>query len=348
MEAIMDSYFDNVFSKLERNGLMARYKRRKWVDYIRTVIEGCVLGEDCDKETGARCAVTAALRCHDTTRDSNGTVCLMGKFHNILYIAAKLCYDYNIQDNDIIVNLLNDMYQCERTFERLFVGAIFGTRVTYMISGWKSDFDSSEENIAALEYFLNHATKAKLEYDHSSDGNKTRFLDIPMESYGRAQPVRVAAQFSNNVLLLLLLRFGANVKINYDLDETTVEPPLKHLNALCKSNAPLDQLTGPVACLKILLRAIPTMATFPCTTFDGNVYVLIDTIFGLDKVYYHPKLIEEGIIPPSRTGFTPPELKHLCRCSIRAVLRDNWQLPHGIRALDIPVTLQDYLDLLED
>lgn len=348
MEAILDCYFDNIFSKLERSSLMARYKRRQLVDYLSTVIEGCVRGEDCDKDTGARRAVLAAVRYHDASKDSNGSVCLMGKYHNIIYVAAKLCFDWKIEDNEIVGELLNNIYSCERTFERLFIGAIFGTRVTHMISGWKSDFENAEENIVAIEYFLKHATKAKLEYDHVHDGKNTRFIDIPLESYGRAQPIRLAAQFSNTVLLLLLLRYGASIKINYERDEVTIETPLKHLNALCKANCPLNQASGSIACLKILLRAVPTMATFPCNTYDGDVYVLVETVFGLDRVYYHPRLIEEGIIPPSRTGFTPPELKHLCRCVIRDVLRENWQLPHGIRTLDIPVILQDYLDLLED
>ncbi|KAJ9589841.1 hypothetical protein L9F63_027901 [Diploptera punctata] len=348
MDAILDCYFDNIFCKLERSSLMARYKRRELVSYLSTVIEGCARGEDCDVSGGARCAVMAALRYHDASKASNGSVCLMGKYHNIIYVAAKLCFDWKIQDNQIVVQLLNNIYHCERTFERLFIGAIFGTRVTYMISGWKSDFENAEENTDAIKYFLEHATEAKLEYDDMHDGSKTRFIDIPLESYGRAQPIRLAAQFSNKNLLLLLLRYGANVKINYERDEVTIETPLKQLNALCNANCSLDLSTSIIECLKILLRAIPTMATFPCSTYDGRVYVLVDTVFGLDRMYYHSKLIEEGIIPPSRTGFTPPELKHLCRCSIRDILRQNWQLPHGIQKLDIPFSLKEYLDLLED
>ena len=348
MDVIMDCYFDSVFSELERSSLMVRYRRRQLVDYLNTVIEGCARGEDCDRETAARRAVMAAVRYHDSSKSSNGDVCLMGKYHNIIYIAAKLCFDWRIQHNEVVVRILDNIYKCEGTFERIIIGAIFGTRVTHMISGWKSDFEDAEENTEAIEYFLKHATKARLEYDPFKDGNKTRFIDIPLESYGRAQPIRLAAQFSNHTLLLLLLRHGANFKIKYERDEMTLETPLKHLNALCKANYPLSQDSSSVACLRTILRAIPCMASFPCSSFYGSVSVLVDTLFGLERVYCHPRLIKEGIIPPSRAGFKPPELKHLCRCAIRDVLQENWQLPHGIRELPVPTSLQDYLDLLQD
>ena len=34
----------------------------------------------------------------------------------------------------------DEIYDCEKTFERLFLGAIFGTNAPYFIAGWRSDF----------------------------------------------------------------------------------------------------------------------------------------------------------------------------------------------------------------
>ncbi|XP_069690229.1 uncharacterized protein stops [Periplaneta americana] len=347
MEVLLDCYFDNVFCQLDRTSLMVPYRRRQLVDYLNTMIQGCVQGEDCDHDTGVRRAVLAAIRHHATTVSTNGTVCLMGKFHNILYIATKLCYDWKLEDTQIVSRLLNDIYRCEKTFERLMIGAIFGTRVTHFISGWKSDFESPEESLAALEYFLQHATKARLEYTNEVDGKKVRFADVPMESYGRTQAVRAAAQFSKDEVLLLLLRYGADLMADYENREVAVEQSLQQLNAFCTANLPLTQTPGPLACIKILLRTVPTMTTLASTSFNC---VSIDTekVFGTNKLYFHPLLFTTGVIPTSRSGITPPELKHLCRCAIRDILRKNWQLPLGIRSLEIPTSLQDYLDLLED
>lgn len=36
--------------------------------------------------------------------------------------------------------LPEEIFSCEATFERLFLGAIFGTSAPYFIAGWKSDF----------------------------------------------------------------------------------------------------------------------------------------------------------------------------------------------------------------
>ena len=124
------------------------------------------------------------------TRDNNGKVCLLGKYHNVLYVAVKLCFDWKLDDSETIVQLLNDIYLCEKTFERLFVGAIFGTRVTHLISGWKSDFQNREENLKAVLYFLEHATKLKLTF--LIKGKNIKFIDVPMESYGKATPLKVA------------------------------------------------------------------------------------------------------------------------------------------------------------
>lgn len=108
--------------------------------------------------------VRAALRYHNISMAENGLVCKLGKFHNVLYVAAKLCYDWKLDNSELVGNILSDMFYCEKTFERIFVGAIFGTRVTHFLSGWKSDFDDQDENLQALVYFLDHAVRCRLAF----------------------------------------------------------------------------------------------------------------------------------------------------------------------------------------
>lgn len=50
MEIILDCFFDKVFSQLDRDSLLARYKRRSLVDYFNTVIEGCIRGNENNKK----------------------------------------------------------------------------------------------------------------------------------------------------------------------------------------------------------------------------------------------------------------------------------------------------------
>jgi len=33
-------------------------------------------------------------------------VCLMGKYHNILYIALRTCWDWGVRDSEVVVQLL--------------------------------------------------------------------------------------------------------------------------------------------------------------------------------------------------------------------------------------------------
>ena len=347
MDVVLESYFDKAFCEVNPSYLVARYKRRHLVDYLNSLIKGCVASENCDEITAVRHAVLAAVRYHQNKVPSNGIVCHMDKCHSILYVAAKICCDWQFNDNATVVRLLNVMYHCEHTFERLFVGAIFGIRVTGLISGWKSDFDNCTENLAAIEYFLKHATKAKLEYN--SGGGVTRFIDIPMKSYAQSPPLLLAASLAKEEVLLLLLRYGARVISDRETDELPVAEQLSRFQEFCVFNLPLHQTEIPFTCLKILLRAIPAVAALPSDPFSGNVRVVVSKDeFGVSRIYVHPRLLQEGVIPSSRSGLTPPELKHLSRCAIRNVLRENWQLPLGIRRLPIPPSVQDYLDLLVD
>ncbi|XP_023029193.2 SOCS domain-containing protein stops [Leptinotarsa decemlineata] len=338
METFLRCYFD-YFSSLPRNSLHDRRKRKNMVDYISTLIEGCSAEESNIEET-AQVAIKTILQYHKEMKYANGTVCKMGKYHNILYVAMKLCYDWKVKDSETVCNLLREIYACENTFERIFIGAIFGHKAPHYIAGWKSDFDNQEENLSAVVYFLEKANDGGLELRFSTNGTYTnfRFIDLPIESCGRASPLKIAVQLGLPDKLLIFLRFGAEIYTENE-DTTVLEHILNRLqvfNHLYPYNL--------VSCLQLLLRAVPFIKVIKPDAVGEHAYDIV-----YQKMYEkYSDLIEDGLIPPTRCGFVPPELKHLCRCAVRRRLWENHQLPEGIRSLPVPEKLWLYLDILED
>ncbi|XP_030031190.2 uncharacterized protein LOC115448032 [Manduca sexta] len=341
MDSFMDFYFEEVFTTLDRDGLNERFKRRELVEYFNTVIAGCAKGQNKSDNATCKNFVLSALKYHNSCKSTNGDVCLMGKYHNLLYIAMKLSFDWSLQDNGVVAALLDEMYACERTFERIFLGAIFGTSAPYFLAGWKSDFMDKEENVHALVFFLDHATNANLEY---REGNKMyRFIDVPLESCGRASPVRVVIQMGAAEMLMILLRFGARVTD----DKAATNPVESILDRLKEYNRvyPYELVT----CLKLVLRAVPSVNF----TVDKNSLKHLDLP---DDYNYQRKvalenykeILDDRLIKSSRCGLKPVELKHLCRCKVRQILWQNFELPFGIQKLPIPTALKRYLDLFDD
>ncbi|ERL93237.1 hypothetical protein D910_10533, partial [Dendroctonus ponderosae] len=283
-----------------------------------------------DTEQTCKEAITTLLLHHDKTKNANGTVCMMGKYHNILYVAVKLCYLWQLQDAELVCKLLTGIYSCEQTFERIFIGAIFGTKAPHFIAGWKSDFDDQEENVRGVVYFLDKANKGKLMLPvfRNSLPENIRFLDIPIDSCAKASPVKLCIQLGLPDKLLIFLRFGAQIT---DLSDelifyfgNTVFGRLSEFNHCYPYNI--------VACLQILLRVVPTIniskAPISC---DKTESILIREIVA--ETYND--LLEDGILPRSR-------------CAIRQQLWKNFALPAGIRQLPLPEKMWRYLDILDD
>ncbi|XP_018574521.1 uncharacterized protein LOC108913449 [Anoplophora glabripennis] len=341
MEYFLRCYFEH-FDALPRSSLHDRRKRKSMVDYISTLIEACSAVETDIQET-CRLAVLTIIRYHEEKRGSNGTVCMMGKYHNILYVSVKICYDWQLKDVEIVSTLLETIYNCEKTFERILIGAIFGNKAPHFIAGWKCDFDTQEENLRAVVYFIDKANAAGLELPFSVDGEEKllRFIDLPIENCGKASPLRVCVQLGLPDKLSILLRFGARVHSS-DKEESNVFDHI--LSRLLEFNHVYPY--NLVSCLQLLLRVVSTV------TISTNESVILDEVKGDTLVNMikgkYADLIDDGLLPPSRCGLIPPELKHLCRCCIRERLWQNYQLPNGIRTLPVPETLWRYLDILED
>lgn len=277
-------------------------------------------GEESTPEKAVREAILGILKYHQRMRNQNGNVC-MGKYHNILYVAVKLCYSWQLKDPKIVSTLLKEIYTCEKTFERIFLGAIFGTRAPHYIAGWKSDFNDQEENLRAMVYFLDQARTAQLELE------SRRFIDVPLESCGKENVLRVCIELGLPDKVHILLRFGALVSPQKDVVEFLLDR-LNEFNHVYPYNI--------VACLQLVLRVLPR---FGCEEAPHTGNVVVER---------YPDLVEDGLIPPRRCGLEPAELKHLSRCCVRQRLWLLHQLPNGIHLLPIPDTLKRYLDLMSD
>lgn len=258
---------------------------------------------------------------------------MMGKYHDILYIGLKISYDWQLKDTATVATLLDHIYSCEKTFERLLVGAIFGTRAPHFISGWKSDFGDQEENVRAMVFFLDHATNANLEYAYGNESTTIRYVDIPIESCGKITCLKITAQLGLPDKLHILLRFGAQIYQHFDKSESPLECILNKLNE-CHGCYPYNL----VACLQILLRVVPDIKMESCDCSTNRNYLELK----------YGQLLQNGILPRNRCGIEPPPLKHLCRCNIRKTLWRNYQLPNAIRTLPVPISLHKYIDLFYD
>lgn len=198
-----------------------------------------------------------------------------------------------------------------------------------------------EENVHALVFYLDHATNANLEYNEN--GKTYRFIDVPLESCGHASPVRVVIQMGASEMLMILLRFGA--RIMADMASTNpIESILDRLNEYNRKY-PYEL----VSCLKLALRAVPSILLTVNKTLFKELELPDDYNYQrklmLEK---YGDILADQLVPSTRCGLRPVELKHLCRCAIRQMLWQNFELPFGIQKLPIPLTLQRYLDLCED
>lgn len=294
MDVILDCIFEQVFTRLDRGCLLARYKRRQLTDYLGTVIMGSSAD---DTQDGCRRAVHAALQYHQTSKQGNGQICLLGKYHNVLYVAATLCFDWNLEDTSVVAQLLQDIFACENTFEKLFAGAIVGTSVTHLISGWKTDFKSRQECVRALRYFLEHASKANLSFDYS--GESRRLVDIPMNSFGGATPLRFAVHARQADVVALLLDYGAVISPSpLSFDTCAIQLLLHRMNDFCNErpddNIPLEF----VCCLNILLKELPMMPRLlPVPDDDAQG----DPADEEKAPEFHPRMY--AFVPAERSGY---------------------------------------------
>lgn len=95
MDAVLDEFYAQIVAKLERDELIPAYKRSLHREYLATVVDG-LCGPRCDRNGRRRASeavVAVAVAHHGRAVHANGTVCPLGKHHDVLYVIARLAMD---------------------------------------------------------------------------------------------------------------------------------------------------------------------------------------------------------------------------------------------------------------
>lgn len=145
-----------------------------------------------------------------------------------------------------------------------------------------------------------------------------RFIDVPIESCGKASPLRVALQATAPDVLMILLRHGANP---CPLDGG-ISPVLAVMDKLVEYEESGSFPYQLVSCCKLLLLAIPFIElpykVKECNLAENRIEFLISfqpLLFNVRREMFVKKystLFKQNIIETSR-AFGVVELKHLCR-----------------------------------
>lgn len=239
----------------------------------------------------------------------------------------KVAFKLKLADNETFAKLLLSMYQCQNTFEGLYMGIFFRDTAPFF---WHTDWDSQFENYQALMYFSLRANKCGLKF--GSDPHQRNFMDVPLKCFS-CSPLKLAAQLNQPHQLLIILRYGGTVYNGYD-KEDAAERIVRKL--IIQQSRGGNYLLRTLRCLRYILRAV--------------VSLKMENIYKIDENAKESclKLMERGILPANRIGINPPQLKHLARCAVRKIMIEHGMVPHGIAKLEIPEMLKQYVDLIRD
>jgi len=85
---VLAEFYARIVAKLERDELIPAYKRSMYREYVATVVDGLR-----DRSRAPEAAVTVAVAHHNRAVRDNGSVCPLGKHHDMLYVIARFALD---------------------------------------------------------------------------------------------------------------------------------------------------------------------------------------------------------------------------------------------------------------
>ncbi|XP_023214322.1 uncharacterized protein LOC111633878 [Centruroides sculpturatus] len=273
----------------------------------------------------------------------------------VVYHMAKVCTYWNVKDSSLVAEVLNCIFHSEGHFSMIFNHAGIYSNNALSVGQWLLTPEQHDAYLVehhTVSFFLYHANKVRMTFCG------TRFVDRCIEYPSRLAPCYLAAILVKPQLLLLLLQYGARLVPKYEelrsfLDNFEAADLyivlLKLISRLRETvdddiDAALenDNSLKILSCLKFLLRASGQLQ-------KRSIELIIYQADNERNRNFMYKLMDTGILESLRHRYLEPcPLKHLARCTIRNVLNENWQLPHGIPKLPLPLFIQKYLNLLED
>lgn len=259
-------------------------------------------------------------------------------------MAAKLCYLWRLQRADNTVStLLRDIYECENTFEKFFENAIFGVKVTQLISGWRSDYQTRTENVNACLYFVQHTSKCGLKFATAfsgGPGNRSKnFVDIPMSCYGRVSPLKAAVKTEQWDLVRMLLKHGAITYVPFDDEDHEMYAVFPLLVRKLEAYGKDDRRYADGSVVYVVNGLRMVLGTVPS----------VHRVWKLEKEEDYRRLAEvaQVLAEFSVAGSVnePCTLKHLARCAARVRLAQFHLLPVRPDKVAVPESVRRYLNL---
>lgn len=325
-----------VLADSARDCLNTRRRRDELVAALSPVVDAAD-----DPVVAANEVVEAALEYHTKQLAGNGGVCRLGKFHNVLYVAATVAATHEAQDSGVVAALISALHSCEGGLDRLIGPALLGPRISRLLSASQPDVDTLQEAHSRLEYFLGHARAVHLTLPQPG-GPPLSMLEAPLPTLQGAGPLYTAVQSGEEATVLLLLQHGAKPVLGgqfcplllaitrlstYTRATLSQCPPCScpFYPCVCLLSYPIDYPPQDIAVLRLLLRA-------------AGGYCLPD-----HPELLHPRLLIDCVLPSE-----PPRLTHWARYSLRTALSDAWALPKGTATLSLPTTMLPFMDLVTD
>lgn len=94
---VLAEFYAQIVAKLERDELIPAYKRTQHREYLATVVDGLCgshgsRGPD-RRRRACEAVVAGAVAHHGRAVRDNGSVCPLGKHHDVLHVIARLAMD---------------------------------------------------------------------------------------------------------------------------------------------------------------------------------------------------------------------------------------------------------------
>ncbi|XP_019868896.1 uncharacterized protein LOC109597598 isoform X2 [Aethina tumida] len=315
----MDKYAE-ILGRYNQTSIVVDNRRKHMVYHICTALMIEATEKKCSVQPYLNQVVLHLLKHHEESQCCSGRNCVNVITHHHLGVAMTLSYKFKLKNKSTFIKLLLTMYQCQKTFQGLFLG-VFRMETTFC--EWRSDWSSNFENLVALKYFCVKANQCGLKFDNY------RFMDVPITCYS-CSPLKLAARLNQPQHILFILRYGGSVYNNADIENVAKYLVKKVSKQQIRSGYHYTNLLN---CLRYLLRAIPSLK--------------LNDLYKNDKVNSR-KLVDDGILPANRVGITPPPLEHLARCAVRKCMIQSGTIPKGIKKLNIPDDLKSYINLYKD
>ncbi|ESO83608.1 hypothetical protein LOTGIDRAFT_169075 [Lottia gigantea] len=283
-----------------------------------------------------------------------------------LHMTLGLCFKYRVDDKGLVRDILVTLLPFSH-------GVDYGIYLRDLLEGFRQPSVSSVINLSQTStslsmdksmYFLKYSAGMSINlrdeqirkslFDGTGravwaellDREKCQFLDLPI-AHAHLQPMMIhqplTASLQVSSLLLAIMNIKPEVVLMLLRHGASAEgPPLRYLlrtlgtinifpGGATKYSAPIVMLAD---CLNYCLRTL-------CYV---HFKTEMETIGNKAAHAYYVKSDVCNFVPKWTMGGVAP-LKHMARCWIRLRLIENDQLQDGIENLEIPSTLQKYLDL---